>query len=283
MTISENLPETRNTTAGLTDLIARLSEPFPPEAISWRVGATNRDKTKGIALAYLDARDVMRRLDEVNPAWQCRYSHVGQYGVVCEIGLLVDGVYLWRANGAGQTDVEAEKGALSDAFKRAAVCWGVGRYLYDLDNVWVPLVDGKRLAETPKLPDWAKPGGAARTGEGETNKGARSDALADLSEALNESDGWKIWALSQKDEQAFRFAFGRLNSKQKALCRELEVSGATLRKSYIEELTLLVGQDDESGVRQLVDELPHKQAKELVWSGLTDNAKKYINRLYRSE
>jgi len=47
--------------------------------------------------------------------------------------------WIWKADGAGDTDVEAEKGAISDAFKRAAVKWGVGRYLYDLDSPWVAL------------------------------------------------------------------------------------------------------------------------------------------------
>jgi hypothetical protein len=46
---------------------------------------------------------------------------------------------VWKSDGAGDSDVEAEKGAVSDAFKRAAVKWGVGRYLYDLDSPWVAL------------------------------------------------------------------------------------------------------------------------------------------------
>jgi hypothetical protein len=44
-----------------------------------------------------------------------------------------------KSNGAGDTDVEGPKGALSDAFKRAAVLWGIGRYLYSLDSPWVAL------------------------------------------------------------------------------------------------------------------------------------------------
>jgi len=133
------------------DIFARLSAPFPPEAISWRVGSTNIDKQtgkprnasqepSGIALAYLDARDVMDRLDEVcGPAgWQCRYPHVGST-TVCDIGILVDDAWIWKADGAGATDVEAEKGMLSDALKRAAVRWGIGRYLYGLDSPWVPI------------------------------------------------------------------------------------------------------------------------------------------------
>lgn len=122
----------------LDDMFERLSAPFDPDSISWRAGSTNGDKTKGLALAYLDARDVMERLDLVcGPAgWQCRYSHANGK-TVCDIGLRCDGEWIWKADGAGDTDVEAEKGALSDAFKRAAVRWGIGRYLYGLPSPWV--------------------------------------------------------------------------------------------------------------------------------------------------
>ncbi len=121
-----------------------LKAPFNPTLISWRCGATNGDKTKGIALAYLNARDVMERLDEVCSVagWQARYPFIG----CCDIGIRIqksgfisgESVYewVWKSNGAGQSDIEAEKGQYSDAFKRAAVLWGVGRYLYDLPNTW---------------------------------------------------------------------------------------------------------------------------------------------------
>lgn len=126
--------------------LAKLKEPFPPDRISWRVGSTNKEKTKGMALAYIDARDVQDRLDDVcGPGnWQCRYSHATDKKTVCEIGLLLNSEWVWKADGAGDTDVEAEKGALSDAFKRAAVRWGVGRYLYDLDSPWVDLEERGR-------------------------------------------------------------------------------------------------------------------------------------------
>lgn len=124
----------------MTDMWTALRAPFPPMSVSWRVGATNGDKTKGLALAYIDARDVMERLDKVvGPEnWENRYPHAGQK-TVCEIGIKIDGAWIYKADGAGDTDTEAEKGALSDAFKRAAVRWGIGRYLYDLDSPWVEL------------------------------------------------------------------------------------------------------------------------------------------------
>lgn len=139
-------------------LYRNLSRPFPPDVISWRVGSTNSDKSKGIALAYIDARDVMNRFDEVcGLDWQCRYTHAEQK-VICEIGILFSDGWRWRANGAGDTQIEAEKGAISDAFKRAAVMWGVGRYLYSLPTVWVDLRD-KRIVKPPELPSWATPDG----------------------------------------------------------------------------------------------------------------------------
>lgn len=118
----------------------KLAAPIAPDRVSWRVGSTTQDKSKGMALAYIDARDVMQRLDEVcGPAgWQCRYSHATGK-TVCDIGIKCGDEWVWKADGAGDSDVEAEKGALSDAFKRAAVRWGIGRYLYDLESPWVKL------------------------------------------------------------------------------------------------------------------------------------------------
>lgn len=122
------------------DFLQALFSPFPPGMVEWRVGSTTADKTKGMALAYIDARAVMDRLDAVCgvDGWQNRYTHT-QGKTVCEIGIRVGTEWIWKSDGAGDTDVEAEKGALSDAFKRAAVRWGVGRYLYDLEAVWVDL------------------------------------------------------------------------------------------------------------------------------------------------
>jgi hypothetical protein len=115
-----------------------LAAPFPPSAVSWRIGATKGDV--GLPLAYIDARDVMDRLDEAcGPSgWQCRYPTMGHV-TICEIGIWIDNDWIWKADGAGATDVEGEKGILSDSFKRAAVRWGIGRYLYAVQAPWVQI------------------------------------------------------------------------------------------------------------------------------------------------
>lgn len=153
----------------LHSIMTRLSEPFPGEDVRWRCGAKSKDQTSALALAYMDARLAEERLDEVMGigGWQCRYTELrsgaragGQDSspsiIICEIGLKLDGEWIWRANGAGDTDMEAEKGALSDAFKRAATKWGIGRYLYGFPSPWVKIVpQGKSWAidkgERPKL------------------------------------------------------------------------------------------------------------------------------------
>lgn len=145
----------------MRELFKQLAAPFEPSAISWRVGSTSKDKTKALALAYIDARDVMKRLDEiVGPEnWQDRYEvHGGK--TVCYLSLWLEhtegpqdpaiesryGRWVTKADAAGDSAVEAEKGAISDAFKRAAVKWGIGRYLYDLDSPWV-MLEGTRIAK----------------------------------------------------------------------------------------------------------------------------------------
>jgi hypothetical protein len=142
----------------MTDILSKLAAPFPPDVVSWRVGSTNGDKTRGMALAYIDARDVMRRLDEaVGPEnWQCDYPWSDGKRVVCRIGIRIENEWIWKTDGAGDTDYEGDKGALSDAFKRSAVKWGIGRYLYDVDSPWVAIeAHGKSYSikegELPKL------------------------------------------------------------------------------------------------------------------------------------
>lgn len=160
--------------------LADLKAPFAPSKISWRVGSTTKDKSKGMALAYVDARDVQDRLDEVCGVenWQCRYVPMHDKKTVCEIGIrhFVHGSpeldergawkhpqafeWIWKSDGAGDSDIEAEKGALSDAFKRAAVRFGIGRYLYDLESPWVELdtyeKDGKVFAKGIKAHEYKR-------------------------------------------------------------------------------------------------------------------------------
>lgn len=122
-----------------TEDLKQLFAEFPREAISWRAQSVTKDGTKALALAYIDARDVMDRLDDVCgfENWQDRYEFHGTR-TICYLSIRIDGEWVTKADGAGDSDVEAEKGAISDALKRAAVKWGIGRYLYHIVSPWVP-------------------------------------------------------------------------------------------------------------------------------------------------
>lgn len=122
-----------------TEEIKQLFAEFPRDAVSWRAQSMTQAGDKAMALAYIDARDVMDRLDQIcGPSdWQDRYEFHGAR-TICYLSIRVDGEWITKADGAGDSDVEAEKGAISDALKRAAVKWGIGRYLYSLDAPWVP-------------------------------------------------------------------------------------------------------------------------------------------------
>ena len=132
--------------------LKKLSEPFPTDMIHWRVGSVKKDKSAAMALAYLDARDVMDRLDSVvGPEnWQSKHEWSDGKKLECSIGVKLNDCWVWKSNGAGDTSFEADKGAFSDAFKRAAVLWGIGRYLYQTPNWWEPINEYKQFTDMAK-------------------------------------------------------------------------------------------------------------------------------------
>lgn len=146
------------------EIMKRLQEPFPPSDVEWRVGSTNADKTKGIALAYITNRAMQSRLDEIfGPfGWKNEYREWKGNSQLCGISILFNGEWITKWDGADDSQTEAVKGGLSDAMKRAGYQWGIGRYLYNLENQWVeiePAGKSYRLKREPRLPQWALPDG----------------------------------------------------------------------------------------------------------------------------
>jgi hypothetical protein len=161
---------------------AKLAEPFAPTEIEWRVGQKSRDGMKATLLCYLTSRAVMQRLDDVvGPAhWRDHYDPITEggktVGYLCALSLEVEpGQWVTKVDVSDLTDIEALKGGVSGALKRAAVKWGIGRYLYDLDARYHPVREGygpdgaiycplgdKGSSKPghivpPTLPEWALP------------------------------------------------------------------------------------------------------------------------------
>ncbi len=120
-------------------------------AFKWRVQSANQWGAS--CVAYIDARQVQDLLDEVCGAenWQCKYSeHKGN--LFCSIGILASNEWVWKSDCGTESNVEKQKGEASDAFKRAAVMWGVGRFLYSKTIVKLPVKEknGKYLPYSSK-------------------------------------------------------------------------------------------------------------------------------------
>lgn len=187
---------------------SQLTAPFPAHEIEWRMGRTGLkgDGTPwGKCFAYITNRAIQTRLDEVaGPAgWRNEYrfetikSPAGDQALcLCGLSLFIEGAWVTKWDGAQPSDIEAGKGALSDAMKRAAVQWGIGRYLYRLEEGWAEFdehgehsakIEGKWFRwNPPSLPAWALPERKAieaRTAPEPTKAVARNGAAPSTAQA----------------------------------------------------------------------------------------------------
>ena len=142
----------------------KLAEPFPPGEVQWRVEALSRDKKRALVVPYVDARTVLDRLDKVvgPEGWHDAYEvlSVAERLVKDERGerreRLCEVKCRLTVLGVTKEDVgegDSLKAAFSDALKRAAVKFGVGRYLYRLEKQWVDYDHEKGRFTPPKLPE----------------------------------------------------------------------------------------------------------------------------------
>lgn len=161
--------------------LSLLGEPFAADEIDWRIGQCGLKRDGSVwakCLAYIQNRAIMDRLDSVvgHVNWRVSFRTLGGTGsiapgIIATIGIRSGDLWIEKEDGAESTDIEPFKGALSSAMKRAAVQWGIGRYLYDLEEGWATIVaaelDGARYGKTkdgkvfhwtpPTLPAWALP------------------------------------------------------------------------------------------------------------------------------
>lgn len=169
------------------EMYAALRRPFPVEEIEWRLQSVQvvDGKVSGMCLAYITAREAMDRMDMVfGPGgWSSSMAPImlggKDTGIICT--LTAGGVS--HQDLSDLTDREPMKGGASTAFKRAAVHFGIARYLYDLPNCYIEenpqgshrgeIKDGGTGGQTkrfrwnpPKLPAYAIPDSAdVRVGE----------------------------------------------------------------------------------------------------------------------
>ncbi|HEU0013451.1 MAG TPA: Rad52/Rad22 family DNA repair protein [Longimicrobium sp.] len=132
-----------------------LQEFFEAEAIEWRIqhAGEKNGRAWAICVPYVTNRAIQSRLDQVvGPEnWRNEFRPGPDGGVMCGLSIRVGEEWVTKWDGAENTDVEGVKGGLSGAMKRAAVQWGIGRYLYTLDETFAHVHDNGRFRG--KLPD----------------------------------------------------------------------------------------------------------------------------------
>lgn len=161
--------------------LRKLHEPFSASELKYRVIATpgkqhfDKDgnpkgifkgkgeysgKTVLVVAFYVDARAVMKRLNSVLTPynWQ-RRDEKHNMGVTSHLGVKINGEWIWKSDGADYTDIESAKGGHSVAFRRAAVNWGIGMYLYDVPTMTFPgkQIGSKWYLDNYHTGDWSEP------------------------------------------------------------------------------------------------------------------------------
>ncbi len=133
------------------EIARKLREPFDRNEVDFRVqGRANEQTGRGQVVAYIDARVVQDRLDTVVGAgnWSFDWTPLvidnGEV-IVTKGTLTIFGVP--KSDAGSASNFEQSLGAVSHCFKRAAVHWGIGRYLYSLPATWVQVEKGGRISE----------------------------------------------------------------------------------------------------------------------------------------
>jgi hypothetical protein len=156
------------------EALARLEEPFASKEVKWLVAATSRDGRKGRVTPYADTRAYTDRLNQIFTAsgWTRQYNvhtvspltrvkrdktiQTGKVLVTCTVS--ISGVGTNSGTGEEWADDEnAMTSAEAQAFKRACSLFGLGRYFYKFDEMWVGLNEFRQPKALPPLPSWALP------------------------------------------------------------------------------------------------------------------------------
>lgn len=122
----------------LGDILKGLSRPTPLEERRYRIGRVLNDKNgKASVLTYVDARYVMDVLDEIVGAenWNDEYIEI-KNNLYCRITIRLGDEVVSKMDVGVPSNFESEKGECSDAFKRCAVKFGIGRDLYHVGTLY---------------------------------------------------------------------------------------------------------------------------------------------------
>ena len=195
-----------------------LSAPFEHREIKFKPQIVKNNRA--LAMAYIDARLIQDRLDEVLGVenWQDKYDILADGSVMCRLRLKLGGRWITKSD-VGSPSEQPDSGdrlkaAFSDALKRAAVKFGIGRYLYRLPAQWVDYDQVKKqLSQLPQLPAFALPRKTApATAAPSTVQKSAGNPLIKREDAPSRRDEKGIPASGQELHQRLRDYDARLAS-----------------------------------------------------------------------
>ncbi|MCU5391787.1 Rad52/Rad22 family DNA repair protein [Bacillus paranthracis] len=127
----------------MTNIMESLQAEFPFEQLGWKIINTFESHGRFFAFVapFVDARAIQDRFDEVFGIdnWQVSYEKWGEKATKCTISVFLNERWISKEDGSEESDYSSVKGGFSNSLKRAAVLWGVGRYLYNVKPTKVEL------------------------------------------------------------------------------------------------------------------------------------------------
>ena len=143
-------------------LTIALAVPFEPREVKFKPQMVKNNRC--LAMAYIDARLIQDRLDAVVGVenWEDAYKILADGSVMCRLRVKLGDRWITKTDVGSPSEQpdggDRLKAAFSDALKRAAVKFGIGRYLYRLPAQWVDYDPVKKqIVQPPQMPAFAVP------------------------------------------------------------------------------------------------------------------------------
>lgn len=254
--------------------LSKLKEPFKASDIEWRIQQSGEKDGRIWAkvLAYVTARAIENRLDEVcGPEnWKNEFRKEGPNGeYLCGISIKVGDEWITKWDGCSSSgtnsNIDGFKTALSGSIKRAAATgWGIGRYLYSLEEGWATVCDdgiySAKLKDSnkwfrwnpPALPSWALPKGEETFQKSEVNNPVTFDKPVETNPS-SKGRRTKASAATANEEEEIKAKGNTVISRIGLIMKREENGNMIFSEPEINQIRTLVAntQLTDNGVKEL--------------------------------
>lgn len=227
------------------NVLKKLAAPFLPHEIEWRAQGRVINNCVRV-VPFITNRAIQKRLDQTfGLNWKNTYEP-WRAGVLCGLSVFINNEWVTRYDGAEETKISSLKGALSDAMKRAAVQWGIGRYLYELPEFWVNVFPVRPKADRvffvkdsqgnymywtpPDLPNWAVPEECCVVKKNEQPQQQKQELLEKFTQYVN------LLRINEKSQHFLVSTFNLVNDTSYENAADI---WGILEKSTTEQITNL--------------------------------------------